>query len=274
MLRNLNQRANGQRICGTSHSGIKGALIPALSAIRNLSSPTDDTKDYKLRLTAWPASGNLFMFEDGTSVFTPANDGTYTATGQIVENGIDVGAPVTITYQSGVAGTTVACSAGAASATGASASIQRNVTVSASVGTAAATGAQASIQGGTTINASVGTASATGAQANVTNAGGATIACAVGNASASGAPASISRNVTINATAGNAAASGATATVTNAATGVVISCSVGVASATGVLSAITGGTDTTPYVSSSRTVNFGGGTNRVDFDGGTNRVNF
>lgn len=31
---------------------------------------------------------------------------------------------------------------------------------------------------------------------------------------------------------------------------------------------------TAPYVSPSRTVNFGGGTNRVDFDGGTNRVDF
>jgi hypothetical protein len=197
MLRNLNQRASGRRICGTSHIGIKGSLIPAGSAIRNLDTPADDNKEYKLRLLTWPASGSLFMYEDGTSVFIPAADGTYTATGQIAENGIDIGSPVTITYQSGVAGTTVACSVGAAAAAGVSASVQRNVTVSCGTGAASAGGLAATIAStttDTTIAFGVGAASASGAAANIYQ--GMTIAALVGNAMAAGASATIHMNQT------------------------------------------------------------------------------
>lgn len=189
MLRNLNQRSSGRRICGTSHSGTKGSLIPAGSAIRNLATPADDNKEYKLRLLTWPASGSLFMYEDGSSVFIPTVNGTFTATGQIAENGIDIGSPVTITYQSG---TTVACSVGAASAAGASASVQYGVTISCSVGAASAGGSAATI-----------TSTATGL----------TIACGLGAAGASGAAASIYQGMTIAALAGNATAAGTMASI-------------------------------------------------------------
>jgi hypothetical protein len=217
MLRNLNQRSSGRRICGTSHIGTKGLLIPTGSAIRNLDTPADDNKEYRLRLLTWPASGSLFMYEDGTSVFIPTVDGAFTATGQIAENGIDIGSPVMITYQSGVAGTTVACNVGTASAAGSAASVQQGVTISCATGNAVASGQTASVSGSVTVS------------------------CGVGVANAAGSPASLMQGASILCSTGGAAAAGANATITAVGAPTVIVCQVGLASADGLSASVSSG---------------------------------
>jgi hypothetical protein len=192
MLRQLNKVGARGRICGTPYRGILGSAIPSTgthgpSAIYNdLSLPADNNKDYSLRLTAWPASGSLFMYEDGSSVFIPAANGTFTATAMLVENGVDVSSE-TLTYNSGSG--IVVCT----------------------VGSAVASGAQASVLAGVTISANVGIATAAGAPATVTNSSATVIACGVGSAIASGALARIYQGRTIAATPGIASATGVSA---------------------------------------------------------------
>lgn len=150
MLRNLNTSSSGRRICGTSHVGIPGDQIPStgtngVSAIYpSLNLPTDAKKEYRLRLLTWPASGSLFMYEDGSLTFAPVADGTYTATGMLMENGVDLGS-ILMTWNSGVLGTIISCSIGNAIAAGLQALVQRITTINATVGNANAAGLTAII---------------------------------------------------------------------------------------------------------------------------------
>lgn len=100
MLRNLNQVASGQRICGTPKSGVLGSLIPATGesgagyAYNDLTLPADNDKEIRGKITRWPTLGSLFAFEDTSFTYDGLTDSfDY----QLAVDGVEVGSPVTVT---------------------------------------------------------------------------------------------------------------------------------------------------------------------------------
>jgi hypothetical protein len=144
MLRNLRT----QRFLGTPFRGIKGKYIPGsgdhgASVIYNDIDPVAEAEDeFRFRLTSAPTG--FFMYEDGSFIFAPPADGSYTATGVLMKNGADVG-PETITLTSGAPGVTISCSAGVAVSSGVSAAVLLGRTIACSAANATASGARASI---------------------------------------------------------------------------------------------------------------------------------
>jgi hypothetical protein len=100
--------ANGYQ-WGFRGLGVPGSDIPATGAngpsvMYNDINPTAEaTDEFRFRLTSAPAG--FVMAENGAFSFPPAADGTYTATGILSKNGVDLG-PETITLQSGAGGGT------------------------------------------------------------------------------------------------------------------------------------------------------------------------
>jgi len=105
MLRNLNQSASGNRICGTPKTGVLGALIPATGdhgagyAYNDISA-ADYTKEVRGKIVTWPVTGTLTAYEDTSFEFT-APDGTYSFEYQLYVDGVATGPPVTVTLQVG-----------------------------------------------------------------------------------------------------------------------------------------------------------------------------
>lgn len=250
ILRNLNQVTASKRVCGTPHSGVNGALIPASGdngagfAYASLSLPADNAKEICGRITTWPSAGVLKAFEDTSFTFTGAPDGTYSFIWQLVVNGVNVGAPATTNLT--VGGVTISALVGNAAAAGLLASVAntQTITINGLVGNAAAAGLLAAIANAqtVTINGLVGNAAAAGLLASVTNAQTVSINGLVGNAAAAGLLAAIAnvQTVTINGLVGNASAAGLLATITNPSMA-TISCLVGNAIAIGLTASLTNG---------------------------------
>lgn len=171
-LRNLNKvDAAGRHVLGTPWRGILGANIPTASIFYNdLSLPADAGKEYSGRILTWPSSGVYYLREDGTGVFTPANDGTFTTTCELVENGVDIGVETT-TFLSGGGTIITAPFSAVASGTAATIVTTTNTTISTTPGNAVASGSKATIvttaPGATTVSTVPGNAVAAGATATV-----------------------------------------------------------------------------------------------------------
>lgn len=150
MLRNLNKLGSSGRILGIPFRGVRGENIPTTSLIYNdLVFPADAKKEYSLRILTRPSSGLFFLREDGTGYFNPANDGTFTATEELVENGVDVGVKTT-TFQVGAVGV-VTTTPGNAIASGTPATIVMtipSVVISTRPGNAVASGVAAIVVNG------------------------------------------------------------------------------------------------------------------------------
>lgn len=148
-LRNLRTLDGAsRRVMGTPWRGYLGSEIPVGSAIySDLSLPADNDKDYVLKIGTWPSSGTLFLKEDGSPIYTPVMDGSYTASGALYENTIFIGNE-TLTFNSGAVGT-ITTTPGNNTAAGVSAAIvtpaAANLTVSTALGNADAQGARATI---------------------------------------------------------------------------------------------------------------------------------
>ncbi len=194
MLRNLNRVSARGRILGTCKVGVLGADIPddGGAGPSALYAPDlEPTHEYRFKLLTWPATGSLFLREDGSGTFIPAADGVETATGQWYDFNVPVGAPRTLTFESGEAITRINCTVGNANAAGATAEVIQTTRIICTVGNANAEGLNAGItsSSGTVISCGVGNANAEGAQASVYL--GTVISCGVGNANAAGLTASI-----------------------------------------------------------------------------------
>ena len=88
LLRNLNTLANGRRVLGTPYVGLLAAQIAAETAAGDQGpgllydesiDPANAGKRLRLRITAWPSAGTLYVAENGAALFSGAPDGTYTA---------------------------------------------------------------------------------------------------------------------------------------------------------------------------------------------------
>lgn len=178
MLRNLNQSAAGKRILGTPNVGILSATIAAETATGDNGPGLlyDESllagnigKQLRCRITAWPSSGSLFVYENGSVDFSGAPDGSYTI-GYAVD--ADAAQVATDSATVLVGAVNASAAAGTGSATGAG------------TGGAASGGAAGSA------NASAGTGtstgSGTGGAASGTTAGSSNAAAAAGAGTSAG----------------------------------------------------------------------------------------
>lgn len=106
-LRDLNQQHGDSRTLGTHRIGFLPSELPAggthglnLQANDDL----DPAKEYMPVMVSWPAAGELFVFEDGTAIYTPAGDGVSTASYRLREDGVLLAEVAPVTFTSGDVG--------------------------------------------------------------------------------------------------------------------------------------------------------------------------
>ena len=99
----------GAVVVGDAGHGVLGSEVPAggqhgASILYNdLSLPADANREVRALVTAWPASGTLFVYEDGSFTFS-APDGAYSFQYQLYVDGVPVGSPATVALQIGAGG--------------------------------------------------------------------------------------------------------------------------------------------------------------------------
>lgn len=103
------QLISGSQLLGDAGGGVLGANIPASgpdgASILNahVTHPADDASEFRLLVTAWPATGSLFVEEDGSFRFIPAGDGSESFSYQVYKDYIQQGGTHTVTLNVGVA---------------------------------------------------------------------------------------------------------------------------------------------------------------------------
>lgn len=111
----------GAVVVGDRGLGVTGAVIRATTATGthgpgilydDWDSAADDTKEFRALVVTPPASGTLYVWEDGSFTLTGAADGTYTLTYRLYVDGVDLGTAVeTITIGAGGGDTALVVSA-------------------------------------------------------------------------------------------------------------------------------------------------------------------
>ncbi len=104
---------SGALLIGETGLGVLGSAIPSTGdsgasyLYNDLSLPADADKEICGRITAWPASGELVAYEDGSFEFSGAADGAYSFSYQLYVDGVATGSPVGVDLAVGAGGTTV-----------------------------------------------------------------------------------------------------------------------------------------------------------------------
>jgi hypothetical protein len=147
----------GHVLIGDAGFGVNGSTIPSAGidgagyAYNDLSLQADAGKEICGRITAWPAAGLLYAYEDTSFTFTDtdgvsaAPDGVYSFTYQLYVDGVATGSAATVTLLVGGVSAGVG-NAVAAGATATVTGVNTDVSVSAGVGDAVAAGATASLE--------------------------------------------------------------------------------------------------------------------------------
>jgi hypothetical protein len=227
--------------------GVLGSLVPSTGehgggyGSKSLSLPADADKEYFFPLGTIPAGLTIVADED--SGFTAsANDGTYVVPFSVVENGSNIGSS-TFTLVFGAPTVNLVGTTSTQAATSGTGAVTVTPPAPGVINLAGSSCVQAATSGtgAATINRNITLVGANCAQAATSSAGSVTVTSPVPNV--------------VNLAGSNSAQHAA--------------------SSVGAITIATGGTiPDASTISASRTVNFGGGTNRVNFGGGTNRVNF
>lgn len=92
MLRNMNQSSGGDRICGTTHTGVPASAIPSGFIPPSLLENDIDAGDpsdceYRVQILSWPVGATFRVSENGSFTFD-GPDGTYSGTQRIFKNGV------------------------------------------------------------------------------------------------------------------------------------------------------------------------------------------
>ena len=217
MYRNLNRVYARGRILGTAKVGVPAETLPSTGEhgpgylYRCVNLPADNGKLLRGRVTRWPTTGALTVYEDTGFVFVPVHDGIESFDVQMEVDGATFGSAITIPLLSGVVTTTISCTVGNAVAAGKTADVLRNAIISCTVGNAVAAGLQVGVSNAGHIFCSVGNAVAGGKTATVTQE--TVISCTIGGAVAEGLQAGVHQGVIIHTTVGDAIADGKTAEV-------------------------------------------------------------
>lgn len=106
------QLISGSQLLGDAGGGVLGANIPASgpdgASILNahVTHPADDASEFRLLVTAWPATGSLFVEEDGSFRFIPAGDGSESFSYQVYKDYVQQGGTHTVTLNVGIVSVT------------------------------------------------------------------------------------------------------------------------------------------------------------------------
>ena len=106
---------SGAMVCGNRGLGVAGAVIRATTGTGthgagilydDWDNSGDDAKEFRALIVTPPASGSLFVYEDGSFTLTGAPDGSYSLTYRLFVDGADLGtATETIDIGSGSSAT-------------------------------------------------------------------------------------------------------------------------------------------------------------------------
>lgn len=97
----------GLVLAGNTGVGVLGSVIPSSGTngasflYNDIILPADADKSIRALILTRPSAGTLFVYEDGSFIFSGAPDGTYTFTYQLYVDGIITGSPATVTLTIG-----------------------------------------------------------------------------------------------------------------------------------------------------------------------------
>lgn len=124
----------GSVVCGNRGLGVTGAYVIANTAtgangpgvLYNCFDAGDEAKEFRAMVSAPPASGTFFMYEDGSFTLTAPADGAFSLVFSLYVDGVLIGSvtnPITVgsgaaTVSGSIAGISLSAVNGAATATG------------------------------------------------------------------------------------------------------------------------------------------------------------
>jgi hypothetical protein len=97
----------GRVLVGNAGLGVLASNIPPTGAngasflYNDITLPGDANKAIRALILTRPSAGTLFVYEDGSFIFSGAPDGTYTFTYQLFVDGVSTGSPTTVTLNIG-----------------------------------------------------------------------------------------------------------------------------------------------------------------------------
>lgn len=103
---------------GRATLGVLGADVPAGSIFyASLSLPADNAKRYRVFVPTWPAQGTLTLDEDGVMTWAGLADGAYSFAANLIEDGVTLTPPITVSVTVGAATVPVSFSGAVSSQT-------------------------------------------------------------------------------------------------------------------------------------------------------------
>jgi len=174
MLRNLNESSGGRRVLGTPNVGLLAAQIVAETATGDNGAGllynealANSGKQLRLLVTSLPASGTLFVYENGSLELTGAADGSYTLGYQYFVDNV-LGGSDTATITVGATNASALAGTGTSTGTGTGGTADAGVSAEALAGTGTSTGSGA---GGTATGTAAGAVVASGGTGTSTGTG-------------------------------------------------------------------------------------------------------